>query len=141
MSESAERRKSEFICVEICIHTDFASDAFIQHFSKLDLVQKLESVSKTHKRYVYFQVPSKRNANTTILSLCRMIERLPPAVRKDWDRAGIREFSAGYHVGEEPHCFEEHIEPKTLKAALAVNAGIGIAMYPAPPPFDPNSDP
>ena len=137
MSESTARRKSEFICVEIGIHTNFDSDAFINYFEKMDYVQKLES--KSHKWYIYFQLPSKQNANSTILDLCGMIHRLPPEVRSDWDRSGVREFYAGYRVGDDPHCLEEHLDPQTLKAALEVNAGIGFAMYPAEPPFDPNT--
>ncbi len=139
MPDSTPRRKSEFISVEIAINTDFDSYDFVKYFEDKDnYVAKVESVS--YKWYIYFAPIPSKDADTTILRLCKMVQRLPPNVRRDWDRAGDREFYAGYHVGGDPFCFTEHIKPKTLKAALDLNAGIGFALYPAPPPFDPNSD-
>jgi hypothetical protein len=138
MPEPTPRRKSEFISVEIAINTDFESEAFIEYFEgQNNFVAKVEFVS--HKWYIYFAPMPSKDANTTILRLCEMIRGLPPDVRKDWDMAADREFFAGYHVGGDPLCFTEHLEPKTLKAALDLDAGIGFALYPAPPPFDPNA--
>ena len=135
MPDSTPKRKSEFISVEIAINTDFDSDAFIKYFEDRDnYVMKVESVS--HKWYIYFAPIPGKDANTTILSLCEMIRGLPPNVRQDWDMAGDRELFAGYHVGGDPFCFTEHLEPQTLKAAFDLDAGIGFALYPAPPPFD-----
>ena len=138
MSGSTPKRKSGFISVEIAIHTDFDSDALIQYFEDQDnFVAKVESVS--HKWHIYFAPIPCKDADTTILSLCEMIRGLPSNVRHDWDMAADREFFAGYRVGGDPCCFTEHLKPKTLKAAFDLDAGIGYALYPAPPPFDPNS--
>ena len=132
MPDAIPKRKTEFISVEIAIKTDFDSAAFVKWFEDQDnYVAKLECDS--HKWYIYFAPIPNKDANTTILRLCEMIRALPPEVRYDWDRAGHREFFAGYHVGGDPFCFTEHLDQNTLKAALELNAGIGYALYPGPP--------
>ncbi len=135
MHETRPRRKTEFISVEIAIKTDFDSAAFVKWFEDQDnYVAKLECNS--HRWYIYFAPIPSEDANTTILRLCEMIRTLPPEVRQDWDRAAHREFFAGYNVGGDPFCFTEHLDQSTLKAALELNAGIGYALYPAPPSED-----
>ena len=116
---------------KIAIKTDYDSDAFVKWFEDHDnYVAKLECT--THRWYIYFAPIPRDDANTTILRLSEMIQEIPPDVRQDWDRAGHREFFAGYHVGGDPFCFTEHLDKITLKAALELNAGIGYALYPAP---------
>ncbi len=130
MANAMPKPKSEFISVEIALKTDYESEAFVKWFEDQDnYVAKLPSDS--HKWYIYFAPIPNKDANTTILQLCEMIHSLPFEVRGDWDRAGHREFFAGYHVGGDPFCFAEHIDIATLKAAVDVNAGIGYALYPA----------
>ena len=132
MLDTMPKRKTKFISVEIAIKTDFDSSVFVKWFEDQDnYVAKLECDS--HKWYIYFAPIPSKDANTTILRFSEMIRELPPEVRDCWDRAGHREFFAGYHVGGDPFCFAEHLDPDTLKAALDLNAGIGYALYPAPP--------
>ncbi len=123
-------KKSEFISVEIAIKTDFDSDAFVKWFEDQDNCVNKYSCD-THKWYIYFDPIPGKDADTTIKHLCEMIHALPPEVRKAWDDAAHREFFAGYHVGDEPFCFTEHLEVETLKAAVELDAGIGFALYPA----------
>lgn len=133
MPDQHRKLKSEFISVEIAIDTDHEADEFIAYFERQDIyVTKVDSMVG-HKWYIYFAPEAKGNANDTILDLCRQIEELPPGVRRDWDIAAKREFFAGYHVGGEPHAFTEHLDPAILKRVLDINAGIGFALYPAPP--------
>lgn len=132
MTEPTPRLNTEFISVEIAIKTEFESDAFVKWFEAQDnYVAKLEC--DTHKWYIYFAPIPSRDANTTIRRLCETIRELPSDVRQDWDRAGHREFFAGYHVGGDPLCFTEHLDVETLEAAAELKAGIGYALYPAPP--------
>ena len=132
MSDPNLTKKSEFISVEISIKTDFDSNVFVKWFEDLDnYVNKLPCDS--HKWYIYFDPIPWGDVNTTIKKLCEMIHDLPPEVRKAWDDAAHREFFAGFRVGDEPFCFTEHLEIETLKAAIRLDAGIGFALYPAPP--------
>ena len=130
MNSEKMTRKSKFICVEIAIKTDFDSDEFIRFFEEQDnFVQK--HPSENHKWYIYFDPTPYKDANMTILKLCEVISNLPTEVRTEWDKAAHREFFAGYEVGEEPHCFAEHIELKTIQACINIGACIGYALYPA----------
>ncbi len=133
MSEQTRKLKSEFISVEIAIDTDYEAHDFVAYFERQDIyVAKMDSMGD-HKWYIYFAPEAQENTNNTILDLCRQIEELPPEARRDWDMAAKREFFAGYHVGGDPHAFTEHLDPETLKRVLDLNAGIGYALYPAPP--------
>jgi hypothetical protein len=133
MSAQHRKLKSEFISVEIAIDTDYEADDFIAYFERQDIyVAKIDSMGD-HKWYIYFAPDAQENANNTILDLCRQIEELPRESRRDWDMAAKREFFAGYHVGGDPHAFTEHLDAETLKRVLNLNAGIGYALYPAPP--------
>lgn len=128
-------RKSAFISVEIAIKTNRESNAFVKWFEDKDnYVNKIEW--KPEKWYIYCDPIGGRDANSVIRKLCRMIEKLPPDVRKDWDSAKHREFYAGYYGGDEPRAFEEHISLSTLQAALSVKASIGFVIYPAFPTDD-----
>ncbi len=135
MSQKRFTRKSAFISVEIAIKTDHESDAFVKWFEDRDnFVNKIESESE--KWYIYCDPIQGPDANSVILKLCQMIENLPDDVRKDWDCAKEREFYIGYYGGDEPRCFSEHIRIETMKAAIAVNAALGFALYPAVPTDD-----
>ncbi len=124
-------RKSMFISVEVAIRTDYESDAFVKWFEAQDLYVD-KHPSEDHNWYIYFAPESCKNANDTILKLCTMIQSLPPEVKEDWDKAAHREFYAGYQVGDTPNCLSEHLDPATLEAAAAIQAGIGYALYQAP---------
>lgn len=125
-------RKSAFISVEIAIKSNHEPSSFVKWFECQDnFVNKI--AWKPEKWYIYCDPIGGLDANSVILKLCQMIEDLPEEVRKDWDQAKEREFYAGYYGGDEPFCFTEHLKVETIEAALAVNAGIGFALYPAPP--------
>jgi hypothetical protein len=132
-------RKSAFISVEIAIKTNRESTAFVKWFEDQDnYVNKIEW--QPEKWFIYCDPISGRDANSVIRKLCKMIEKFPPEVRKDWDRARHREFYAGYYGGDDPRCFEEHITFSTLQAAVSVKAAIGLAIYPAFPTDDQGFD-
>lgn len=128
-------RKSAFISVEIAIKTNHESTAFVKWFRDQDnYVNKIEW--NPEKWCIYCDPIGGRDANSVIRKLCKMIEKFPPEVRKDWDRAKHREFYAGYYGGDQPGCLDEHISFSTLQAAVAVKAAIGFAIYPAFPTDD-----
>lgn len=125
-------RKSEFINVEIAIKTDHDSTAFVKWLEdRGNYVNKVEW--NPQKWYIYSDPARGRSANSVIRKLCKMIEQFPEDVRRDWNRAKHREFYAGYYGGDNPRCLEEHISLDTIKAAVAVKASIGFALYPAIP--------
>ena len=123
-------KKTEFISVEITIRTNISSDEWVKWFQQQDnYVDVHPDVS--HKWLIYFAPTGYKTANLTILNFCKMINDLPESIKKYWDGAEEREFFIGYHVGEEPHCFIEHLERETLKKVIELGASVRMAMYPA----------
>ena len=90
--------KTEFISVEICIKTNHDCDEFIQWFEKDNYVEKIAWDS--HKWFVYFAPTANKNADITIQNLCKEIKKWPKKVKAQWDQAEIREFYAGYRLGD-----------------------------------------
>lgn len=50
---------------------------------------------------------------------------------KEWAEAEVREFFAGYEVGDARPFYVEHFALEALTAVADLKAGIGIAFYPA----------
>src|SRR6187402_3239380 len=106
-------RKSSFISVEITIKTNHDCDAFVEWFRSQDRhVEQLPC--DTHQWLVYFAPIPCPNADATIQTLCRTIQELPREVRRQWDEAEFKEFYAGYEVGDEPFCYQEHLGAETI---------------------------
>jgi hypothetical protein len=77
--------------------------------------------------------PVDATADRTIVSLTRLIKRLPARHRKIWDRASSREFNVGIHAGVEPHAFELRLKRTTIDAITAVDGTLVVTIY-APDP-------
>ncbi len=124
-------KTTRFVSVEIAIRTDIDCDGWIEWFEQQDNhVSKLRD--NDSKWYVYFAPLPSIDANKTIFDLCAEIEKLPHPIRQHWDNANNREFYVGYHVGDEPQCYDQHFELETIQRAVSLNASIRIALYPAP---------
>lgn len=122
-------RQSKFISVEIAIKTDHDCDAFVEWFeARGNHVNKL--LWETHRWYVYCDPIHAPSADMTIQKLCNLVLELPPNVKRQWDEAGVREFIAGYDVGDEPRAYEDGFSPETLSMAAQVGAAIRIFIYP-----------
>ena len=122
---------TRFISVEIAIWTDIDCDEWVSWFEQQDHhVTKLDGGES--KWQVYFAPIPSVDANKTIFDLCSEIERLPPLIREHWDNANRREFHIGYHVGDEPHWYDQHLELETIQRVVKLSASIRIALYVVP---------
>ena len=75
-----------------------------------------------------------KSADQVIRKFVRLIDALPPAARKHWDRANRRDFSIGVEAGTERSVLDIAIESETVAAAARLNARIVITVYTAQPP-------
>ena len=123
--------ETRFISVEVVIRTNSDCEDWISWFEQQDN-HIAKGPTDNHASYVYFAPLPSKDANSTIKRLCREIEALPENVHQQWIRADEREFFIGYHVGEKPHCFVEHLETDTLDLVNQHNASVRVALYPAP---------
>lgn len=124
-------KKTRFVSVEVVIRTNSDCQDWIAWFECQDnYVTNMRSES--HASFVYFAPLPSSDGNLTIRRLCQQINELPENVRRQWTDAEEREFFIGYHVGETPHCFVEHLDVDTLELVHQNGASIRIALYPSP---------
>ena len=124
-------KKTRFVSVEVVIRTNNDCRDWIAWFERQDNYVKNMS-SENHASLVYFAPLSSGDANLTIRRLCQEISELPDNVRRQWADADEKEFFIGYHIGETPLCFVEHIDTDTLELVHQNGASIRIALYPTP---------
>jgi len=67
--------------------------------------------------------------NRNILRVVSIVRGLPPAAKRLWAGALIREFNLGIQAALEPRSFELHVEPRVVAAAAAIGAGIAVTVY------------
>lgn len=124
-------KQTRFVSVEVVIRTNSDCQDWIAWFESQDnYVTNMPS--ENHESFVYFAPLPLGDANQTIRRLCQEISELPENVRRQWADADQREFFVGYHVGETPPCFTEHIDSDTLELVYQIGASIRIALYPTP---------
>jgi len=128
-------KETRFVSVEVVIRTNTDCQDWIDWFEHQDNYVA-NGPGENHASYIYFAPLPSSDANLTIRRLCKEINELPDAVRRQWTGADGREFFVGYHVGEAPNCFIEHFGIDTLELVRQQNASIRVALYPVPPEDD-----
>ena len=121
-------RQTKFISVEAVLKTDCDYDALVEWFAAQDNHVSVLPCD-THRAHIYFAPLAGSTPDTAIQRKCSEFERVPPAVRDQWNRAAFRQFFIGYSTGDEPFCFVQEVSAQTLSAAAALGAGIGWALY------------
>jgi formiminotetrahydrofolate cyclodeaminase len=71
-----------------------------------------------------------KTADATIRAFCVLIRGLPPAHRRAWNSAKVREFSIGIRAGTNPRAFYDTLEATTVNGASELNARISVTVYP-----------
>jgi len=70
------------------------------------------------------------DADSTINSLCTLIEQLPADVREIWDGCCSRIFDIGYESGTSPQNFRSEIRAATIQRVAKIGASVVITIYP-----------
>lgn len=70
-----------------------------------------------------------QGADARIRQLCKELNDLPEAARREWDQAELREFYVGYDVDGFEFSYANRFSEDTISAAAALRAAIGIVMY------------
>ena len=80
-----------------------------------------------------------RDADTRIRRFISLVDKLPTAARRLWDRARSRDFNIGIQGGVTPHSHEIALDEGTIALVAGVRGRIVITTYavettaPAPP--------
>jgi len=129
-ASSGNNMRSQFICVEIALHTDDESPEWIAWFHEQDN-HVVKTAGTDAKWFIYFAPLSTGNADSTIRALCTEIDRLPDRVKASWHDAQRRQFFIGYHAGTEWPCLDDCLSHDTLKRVVELKAELRLAIYPA----------
>ena len=70
-----------------------------------------------------------RDADTRIRRLVALIDKLPPAARRLWDRARARDFNLGVQAGVAPFSHEIALDARTVALVAAVRGRIVFTTY------------
>ncbi len=126
-------KQTRYVTVDLEIRGNGKTEHMTSFLEAKDyFVQKLDC-SDGNKWHLSISCPRAfENPDLCIREYCEHLSSFPDEAKEEWKKAAFRKFSIGYHTGEEPQCFENHVRGDTVIRASRLHAGIGIALYPAP---------
>ncbi len=126
-------KQTRYVTVDLVVKGNGNTEHITSFLEAKDyLVQKLDW-NDENMWYLNISCPRAfENPDLCIRKYCEHLSSLPDEAKEEWERANFREFFVGYHTGGEPQCFTSHMTGDTVIMASRLNAGIGIALYPAP---------
>jgi hypothetical protein len=99
---------------------EFGEDVLVHHHGEIRGYQ-----------HAYFSIAGgSTDADSTINSLCTLIEQLPGDVRELWDGCCSRIFDIGYESGASPPSFQSEIRAATIQRVATIGASVVITIYP-----------
>jgi hypothetical protein len=86
-----------------------------------------EGAYQTHLELAIEERPG--NPDAAIQAFAKLIDELPPAAKRLWDEANLRNFDIGIQGGVTPRAFQFSLHPDTLAAASRLKANIALTVY------------
>jgi hypothetical protein len=91
---------------------------------------QLHREDEARKSRVHYEAHGRTDTiERTLRALCGVLEKLPPAARKAWQRAKVRDFNVGIQAGLVPHATEYAIAPATLARLEALGGRLVLTIY------------
>jgi hypothetical protein len=99
---------------------EFGDDVLVHHHGEIRGYQ-----------HAYFSIAGgTTDADSTINSLCTLIEQLPGDVREIWDGCCSRVLDIGYESGATPPSFQSEIRAATIQRVATIGASLVVTIYP-----------
>jgi len=99
---------------------EFGEDVLVLHHAEIRGYQ-----------HASFEIPGgSEDADSTINSLCTLVEQLPRDVREIWDGCCSRIFDVGYESGTSPQNYRSEIRAATIQRVAKIGASVVITIYP-----------
>jgi len=70
-----------------------------------------------------------RTCDQALRRFATLLKRLPPAARRTWNGATLREFNIGVQVGRQPYASEFVVSPDTVIQIARLRARLRITVY------------
>jgi hypothetical protein len=126
-SRPRKREQTTFLNIDLDIYSRSPLDSLVQAFGRHVVTLYVGRQGRRHAAHLEMATYSQ-NPDRLIRRFADLVQRLSPANRRLWDAAQVREFNIGIQAASGP-AYELHLNPKTVKAASAINATIGITVY------------
>jgi hypothetical protein len=119
---------TSFLNVDLDIWSRSPLAPLVEAFGKGVVVLRAGEENGRHAAHLEHAASgSDSDIDVAIQRLVRLVERLPPAMRRVWNRAQGREFNVGIQGGMKPHASEFRIERKTIEARI--DASLALTVY------------
>jgi hypothetical protein len=119
---------TEFLNVDLDIYADFDLQPLVRAFGKKVVVLYVGREKRKYASHLELAGRAK-SANSIIRAFCGLIQALPPAERRLWNRATRRDFSIGVQAGEQPHASDFPVEAATVQAVAKLGGRIVLTVY------------
>ena len=121
--------RTTFLNVDLDIWSRAALEPLVEAFGGHVVVLRVGPENGRHGAHLEHAKSGSGSVDRAIQRLVKMVERLPPAMRRVWSRAQGREFNVGIQSGMRPHASEFRVEPETLEAIARVKARLVLTVY------------
>ena len=119
--------EAHFLNVDLEIQSTAKLDPLIKAMGERVLI--LHRGPGTLKRHLLtVEIWQHLDPDTTIHGLCELVEGLPPACRRIWNRA-IKEFDVGIEQWPTERCSRFSLRPDTLLRLAALGANLTVTVY------------
>lgn len=121
---------TEFLNVDLEIKSRANLAPLVGRLERRAVAVRSERLRGVH--HASFEVASARPStpDRCIARLARLIEALPAAERRLWERASERIFDIGIQAGANGAVFKPKIKAATLERVAALGAAIVVTVYP-----------
>ena len=126
---NGDLKATHFMNVDLDVSSRFDLQPLVSALGKRVRVYYLERVKRTYRAALAVEKPTK-DADSTILAFCELIQSLSEDDLRHWQDAKTREFNIGIQAGVRPHDSLFLVEAETLKTVAAIGGCIGVTVYP-----------
>lgn len=124
---SSELKQTHYLNVDLDIYSKSDLRPLVVTLGKKVSVLFVGREKRSYSTHL--ELMGHRNADSTIRGLCALIQSLPPAERKLWSQAKVREFNIGVQGAARPTSYEITLKEETVKATAELGARIGVTIY------------
>lgn len=119
---------TEFLNVDLDIYAQYDLQPLVSSFGKRVVVLHAGRERSSYVAHLELAAIAK-SADSTIRRFCALIQALPKAERRLWNRAKRRDFSIGVQAGEQPNSADFAVEATTVQGAARLGARIVFTVY------------
>jgi hypothetical protein len=129
VARNVAERTTQFLNVDVDVWSTSDLQPLITALGRHILVHYVGEERGAYSAHLSLASAYNRDADTRIRRLVALIDRLPPAARRLWDRARARDFNLGIQGGLAPFSHEIALEERTVALVAGVRGRIVITTY------------